>query len=79
LGFGVQRKLRVVSLQITWFQIDAVNFRGHLDLMMPNLNGFGYSFRPIDLDSGSVRVRRRRLCRGWPLAVEQSLFSHGQR
>jgi hypothetical protein len=50
---GVQRKLRVVSLPATWFQIDAANLRGHLDMMMPNFNCFDHSFPPIDLNSGS--------------------------
>jgi hypothetical protein len=64
LGFGVQRKLRVVSLPTTWSRacgIDAANLRGHLDLMMPGFNRFDHSFPPIDLDSGSgsaAAVRR---------------------
>jgi hypothetical protein len=62
-----QRKLRIVTLPATWSRacgIDAANLRGHLDMMMPSFNCFDDSFPPIDLDSGSVRVRRQRLCRG---------------
>jgi hypothetical protein len=62
-GFGVQRKLRVVSLPTTWFRargIDAANLRGHYVIMVPNLNGFGFRFPPMDFDSGPVQARRRR-------------------
>ena len=47
-----------------WFHIDAANLRGHLDIVEPNLDCLGCSFIPIDLDSGSVRVRRRWWRRG---------------
>jgi hypothetical protein len=56
LGFGIQRKLRGVSLPTTWSRacgIDAANLRGHLDMMVPSFNCFDHSFPPIDLDSGS--------------------------
>jgi hypothetical protein len=62
---GDQHKLRAVCLAATWSracQIDAATLRGHLGMTMPNLNCFGHRFSPIDLDSGSVQVRRR-LCR----------------
>jgi hypothetical protein len=67
LGFGIQRKLRGVSLPTTWSRacgIDAANLRGHLVMMMLNFNCYDCSFIPIDLDSSSVRVRRRRWCGG---------------
>ena len=65
LGLAVQRKLRVLSLPATWSRacgIDAATLRGHLGMTMPNLNCFGHRFPPIDFDSGSIWVRRRRLC-----------------
>jgi hypothetical protein len=57
LGFGVQRKLRAVSLPATWSRacgIDAANLRGRFVIMVSNLNGFGFRFPPMDFDSGPV-------------------------
>jgi hypothetical protein len=82
LGFGGQRKLRIVSLPTVRSRacgIDAANLRGHLVMMSPNLNCFGRHFPPIDFDSGPVWVQWRRLGRNWPLAVEELLFSHTMR
>jgi hypothetical protein len=31
--------------------------------MVPNRNGFGFRFPPMDFDSGPVQTRRR--CRRW--------------
>jgi len=69
LGLGIQRKLRVVSFPTTWSRacgIDAANLRGRFVIMVPNLNGFGFRFPPMDFDSGPVQARRwrRRLSRG---------------
>ncbi len=44
MGLSVQRNLRVVSLPATWFQIDAANLRGHLDVTMPDIDRLDYSF-----------------------------------
>ena len=69
MGFGVQRKLRVVCLRTSWFRCDAGSMRGHLDMTKLDFNGGGCGFTPLDWDFGWVILE----CAGY-LSVWEEAF-----